>query len=120
MTNDECRMTNQARMTEPENSSLCQTAFRHLNFRHSFVIRYPCFVIKILRRSCEHLLSASPLGPQLGLRSAHHPTFLITSSVSARSSNKKSGAHACNRSRDQLPVATAMVRAPNAFPQAIS
>src|SRR6059058_4743940 len=74
----------------------------------SFVIRHSSSVI--LRSGCY------------GIRivNGYHPSLLITPPASDKSSNKKSGVQPCNCSRDQLPVATAMVRAPNAFPQAMS
>ena len=44
----------------------------------------------------------------------------MISSTFDKSSNKKSGSHAESFWRDQVPVATAMVRAPKALPQAMS
>src|SRR5438067_13138777 len=114
-------MTNEARMTEPENNSFCQNifwSFEPLSFlRHStFVLRH----LRFLGVLASIFYLPHVLVRNFGLRNPYHPSFLMTSSVSARSSNKKSGAHICNRWRDQLPVATAIVRAPNAFPQAMS
>src|SRR5205814_9471147 len=59
-----------------------------------------------------HFFQASPVD--------HQPSVLIRRSTSERSSIKISGSCSASFWRLQVPVATAMVRAPSAFPQAIS